>query len=194
MEPRTEAGEAEAPETSDAEAAVAGAEADAAEVAEPAGAALEVRLAELERANADLEDRLLRTRAEFENYRKRTARELAQTQDRASQEVVRRFLDVVDNFDRAMAAAEAHGVAEDHVAGWRLIHQQLYDVLRSLDVQPMAVIGEPFDPRFHEAVGEAPHAEVPAGHVAAEVQRGYMLGDAVVRIARVLVSRGPAEA
>lgn len=148
----------------------------------------------LQHAKVELDDRLLRLQAEFENYRKRNARERVQVHETATEEVTRAFLVVVDNVDRALASAVAQGLAEDHLTGWRLIHQQLYDVLRSLGVQPMAVVGESFDPRYHEALTHCPDAEIAAGHIVAEVERGYMVADRVLRIARVTVSSGPAAA
>lgn len=170
---------------------------DAPDEGEPAPADVTVPAAEwaaLQEEKAALEDRLLRLQAEFENYRKRMARERVQARVATTEEVTRRFLAVVDNFDRALAAAEEHQIGEDHLTGWRLIHQQLYDVLRSLGVEPMAVVGERFDPRFHDALSECPHGDVPAGHVAAEVERGYMIADKVLRTAKVTVSSGPIEA
>ncbi len=162
------------------------AEAEAAPVTVPAA-----EWAALQDERADLQDRLLRLQAEFDNYRKRVARDRVQAQETATEGVTRQFLAVVDNCDRALAAAVDHHVDEEHLAGWRLIHQQLYDVLRSLGVVPMAVVGEPFDPRYHDALTETPHEEVPAGHIVAEVERGYMVGDRVLRTAKVAVSSGP---
>jgi len=142
---------------------------------------------------AELFDRWVRLQAEFDNYRKRTARERLQARESAVEEVTMGFLAVVDNFDRALAAAADAGIPDEHMAGWNMIHQQLYTVLASLQVKPMQVYGELFDPNFHEAVTQIPHPDVPAGHVAAEVERGYMIGDRVLRPAKVAVSTGAAD-
>lgn len=145
-------------------------------------------------ALAEIEDLHLRLQAEFENFRKRTARDRGQIRATATEEVTRSFLSIVDNFDRALAAARDQGLDEDHLSGWRLIHQQLYDVLGGLQVTPMDVLGQPFNPTYHEAVAHMPSEDVAEGHVATEVGRGYMIGDRVLRIARVTVSSGPAAA
>lgn len=148
---------------------------------------------QLQQEKRELEDRWLRLQAEFDNFRKRTARERLHTRTGAVDDVTRAFLPVVDNVDRALAAATDQGMDEQHLAGWQLIHQQLYDVLRSFGVEPMAVVGQPFDPRYHDALTETPHDAIPAGQVAVEVERGYMAGDRVLRTAKVAVSRGPAD-
>ena len=151
-------------------------------------------LAALRQEVDEAKDRALRLQAEFENYRKRTVRERSQARDGATEDVTRAFLAAVDNCDRAVAAAMDHGVDEEHLAGWQLIHQQLYDVLRTFGVEPMAVIGQPFDPQYHDALAEIHDDAIPPGHVAAEVERGYMIGGRVLRTAKVTVCRGPADA
>jgi molecular chaperone GrpE len=145
--------------------------------------------AELAAAN----DRALRLQAEMQNLRNRTSRELADERRYAALPVLRELLPVVDNIERAIEAAEKAGEAENLLAGFRLVRQQLMTVLSRNECQPIMPEGEPFDPNFHEAILQQPSAEVPAGHVMQVTQIGYKLHDRVVRPAQVIVSSGPPE-
>jgi molecular chaperone GrpE len=126
-----------------------------------------------------------RTQAEFENYRKRAARDAAQAGERAKANLIRELLPVVDNLERALATANPE---EDHLAeGVRLVHVELVNTLERNGIQAFDPAGEPFDPTFHEALSTRP-GENGAGVVLDVVEKGYKLGDAVIRPARVIVS------
>lgn len=140
---------------------------------------------ENEKLLAIKEDKLLRLAAEFENYKKRTRREWDLHQKNANAELLSDMLGVLDDFDRAFAASEDTG---DHFhSGIRMIFSQLMDVLRKAGLSEIEAAGVPFDPQFHEAMGEAESDEDDPGNVLHVVQKGYMLGGQLLRPARVIV-------
>jgi molecular chaperone GrpE len=162
---------------------------------EPREQSLEQALAEegkpdLAAELASANDRMLRLQAEMQNLRNRTAREIADERRYAALPILRELLPVVDNIDRAIEAAEKAGEAENLLAGFRLVRQQLATILAQHQCEPIEADGEPFDPNFHEAIQQQPSADVPAGHVLMVVQEGYKLHDRVVRPAQVIVSAG----
>jgi molecular chaperone GrpE len=136
-------------------------------------------------------DRMLRLQAEMQNLRSRTAREIADERRYAALPILRELLPVVDNIDRAIDAADKAGEAENLLAGFRLVRQQLAAILAQHHCEPIEADGQPFDPHLHEAILQQPSAEVPAGHVMMVTQPGYKLHDRVVRPAQVIVSSGP---
>ena len=144
---------------------------------------------ELKRSKQDIQtkdDRLLRLAAEFENYKKRTRREWELLQKQANADLIKEIIGGIDNFDRAFANP---GGAENQVQdGIRLIHAGLMDVLKKAGLIEIEALGQKFDPRYHEAVGEV-ESDIEEGHVAQVIVRGYILNDQVIRPARVLVSR-----
>jgi molecular chaperone GrpE len=171
-----------------------------AEEALPAGPAAEAALPEaappglcddLERLQQERDqyyDRLLRQAAEFENYRKRVERERREQAEYAATDVLRSLLPLVDGMERALAAP-APAEAEPYRKGVEIIHRQMLDVLRRHGVTPIEAVGQPFDPHRHEAVlhEESPgHAD---GEVIEELQRGYRLGDRLLRPAMVKVAK-----
>ena len=130
-------------------------------------------------------DMAKRTQAELENFRKRAARDAAQAGQRAKASFVRELLPVVDNLERALATANPE---EDHLAeGVRLVHTELVSTLERNGVTAFDPAGEKFDPNVHEALSTRP-GENGAGMVLDVVEKGYRLGDAVIRPARVVVS------
>jgi molecular chaperone GrpE len=130
-------------------------------------------------------DMAKRTQAEFENYRKRAARDAAQAGERAKSNLIRELLPVVDNLERALRTANPE---EDHLAeGVRLVHAELVSTLERNGVKAFDPAGEPFDPTFHEALSTR-EGENGSGVVLDVVEKGYKLGDAVIRPARVVVS------
>ncbi|HUX44958.1 MAG TPA: nucleotide exchange factor GrpE [Terracidiphilus sp.] len=133
-------------------------------------------------------DRLARLQAEFENARKRTERERAEFRDYAVGTVVEQFLPVVDNFELAL---KAKGSAEQLRAGVELIVKQMDEILRQLQVQPVAAMGQEFDPRHHEALGTVERDDLPDQHVAEEVRRGYKLRERLLRPALVRIASNP---
>jgi molecular chaperone GrpE len=155
---------------------------------------LEAGLAESQREVQDLKDRLQRLAADFSNYQKRMQRRLEEEKREAVREFLRDLLPVIDNFERALAAADEGGDPASFHQGVRLVHDQLIEALARHGVEPIDAAGRRFDPEHHEAVAHVPSEEHPSGHVIDEVQRGYRHGDRTLRPSRVAVSRGPAEA
>jgi molecular chaperone GrpE len=126
-----------------------------------------------------------RTQAELENFRKRAAREAAMAGERAKANLVRELLPVVDNLERALATANPE---EDHLAeGVRLVHVELVNTLERNGIKAFDPAGEPFDPTVHEAISMREGANG-SGLVLDVVEKGYRLGDNVIRPARVVVS------
>jgi molecular chaperone GrpE len=135
-----------------------------------------------------LVDRLARLQAEFENARKRAERERVEFRDYATGAVVEQFLPVLDNFALALSA---DGSAEQLRSGVQLIVKQMEDVLKQLQVLPVPTVGEPFDPRVHEALGTVERDDMPDHSVAEEIRRGYKLREKLLRPAMVRISSNP---
>lgn len=132
-----------------------------------------------------------RTKADFENYRKRAAREAAVAQERGVAKLAKELLPAVDNLDRALQAAETHGngEAEDQLAsGVKLVHADVIAALARVGIEPFSPEGEPFDPQHHEAIAQAPIEGAESGTIVEVYQRGYRLGETVLRPARVVVA------
>jgi molecular chaperone GrpE len=129
-----------------------------------------------------------RTKADFENYRKRAAREAGAAQERGVVRLAKELLPAVDNLDRALEAVEGSSNGADLLAGIKLVHAEVLAALARVGVEPFDPAGEAFDPSCHEAVAQQPVEGAPAGTVAEVYQRGYRLGDTVIRPARVLVA------
>jgi molecular chaperone GrpE len=146
-------------------------------------------LSQTQKEAKDLFDRLARVSADFDNFKKRQAREKQDAIKFANESVIKEMLPVLDNLQRALAAA---GDGGSFVEGVRLVCKQFEDVLGKFGVTGFDSLGEPFDPAKHEAVGARNDATVPAQHVCEEYQRGYMLHDRLLRPALVIVSSGPA--
>jgi molecular chaperone GrpE len=144
-------------------------------------------LDELRREKEALQDRLLRTAAEFDNYRKRVDRERRDLADYTAADVVSEMLPIVDNLERALAAASE---ADPLRKGVELIHKQMLDLLRKRGVKAIEALGADFDPNFHQAVIHEPTSEHREGEVIEELQRGYLLGDRLLRPAMVKVAKG----
>lgn len=152
----------------------------------------EIDVAALQQDRDETYDRLLRMTAEFENYRKRTDRERRDLSDFLTMDVVRDLLPVVDDLERAMAAPGALDTNPELAAyhqGITLIHRQLLDQLRKRNVEPLEVVGQPFDPEWHEAVANEPAQDRPDGEILAEFRRGYRIGSRLLRPAMVKVAK-----
>lgn len=139
-----------------------------------------------------LKDQILRARAEFDNYRKRMARQAEQIRKTAAERLLLALLPVVDNLERALDHAE--GAATGLGEGVQMVLRQLSEVLSQQGVDPIPAMGEPFDPNVHEAVMRTHSEQYAEGLVAQEFQRGYRIGDYVLRPSKVVVSAGPPEA
>ena len=145
-------------------------------------------LQELRQERDALQDRLLRTAAEFDNYRKRMDRERADLAAYAATDVLLEMLPIIDNFERALQTATGPDV-EGFRKGIELIHKQMMDVLKKRGVKPIEAVGADFDPNFHQAVIHESSADHREGEVIQELQRGYMLGDRLLRPAMVKVAK-----
>ena len=144
------------------------------------------RLQDAERDHEKAMDDLRRVAADFDNYRKRVAREQTQILARSGERVVAKLLPVLDDLERALDAAEHHEEVKV-LEGVRMTKDALAAVLASEGVEEIPADG-PFDPHVHEALMAQPAEEVEPGHVVHVVQRGYRIGDAVLRPARVVVA------
>ena len=151
-------------------------------------AAETVDVAALKAERDALQDRLLRTAAEFDNYRKRIDRERREQADSAATGFLTEILPVVDNLERALQAPSAPEAA-GYRAGVELIHRQLVDLLRKRGVTPFEALGTDFDPRIHQAVSQEASDAHRDGEVMEEMQRGYMLGERLLRPAMVKVAK-----
>ena len=148
----------------------------------------EDQLEALRREKEALQDRLLRTAAEFDNFRKRMERERADLAAYAAADVLLELLPIVDNFERALQAP-APPEAEAYRTGAELIHKQMLDLLRKRGVKPIEALGADFDPNFHQAVIHEESPEHREGEVIQELQKGYLLGDRLLRPAMVKVAK-----
>lgn len=149
---------------------------------------LQAEFDQLKKERDGLIDRLARLQAEFENARKRAEKEKADFKDFAIGSVVEQFLPVADNFELALKST---GSLEQLRAGVGLIVKQMDEILRGLQVQPVATVGEEFDPRHHEAMGSVERDDLPDQHVAEEIRRGYRLREKLLRPALVRVVSNP---
>lgn len=139
-------------------------------------------------------ERALRTTADLENYRRRAQREKEEVQKFGIERLLKDFLPVVDNLDRALQAARSSADFDSLRTGVDMTRKLFESALGRHGVKPFSAVGKPFDPHVHEAMQHVETAEVPAGHVAYEAQRGYMLHDRLMRPALVAVARAPAAA
>jgi molecular chaperone GrpE len=133
-------------------------------------------------------DRLARLQAEFDNARKRAVREQQDFREFAAADVIKNFLPILDSFERALKAG-GDSNSNDFRNGIELIYRQFQDALQKIGVQPIVSVGQPFDPRVHEAVEMVDTTEVPDHHVLDELQRGYKYKDRLLRPAMVRVAR-----
>ncbi len=147
---------------------------------------------------AELEEQKLLAMADLDNYRKRMARQFDEVIRNANEKLMGDFLDVLDNFERALQHSADGGEGEDNNAGafrkgTELIYNQMNDLLGKYNVRPIDALGKPFDPNHHEAMMQVESEEYDEGVVALEIGKGYMMGDRVLRFAKVGVSTGKPE-
>lgn len=135
---------------------------------------------------AEYKDGYLRALADFQNFKRRTDAERAETYQLAVGNIVKRYLPIMDDLERALAARPADLVWAD---GIELIYRKLATILENEGVKRIETDGQPFDPNFHEAVSQEGAEGVESGYIIAVVQHGYMLGDRVVRPAQVRVAK-----
>jgi molecular chaperone GrpE len=145
------------------------------------------RLAQMELRNNELNDKYLRLYSEFDNYRRRTAKERLDLMKSAGEDVFKLLLPVLDDFDRAMASMEKATEVAAVREGVVLIHQKLTKELGGRGLRPFDPKGEVFDPEVHEAVTQFPASDDMKGKVVDVLERGYTLNDKVIRFAKVVV-------
>jgi molecular chaperone GrpE len=167
--------------------------AEQSEAAAPPEAAADEALAAVAKERDTLKEQLLRAVADFDNYRKRIERERRELSDYAATDVLLELLPIIDNFERALQApgATAGKPAESEAfkKGVELIHKQMLDLLRKRGVTLIDALGADFDPNVHQAVIHEPSEEHREGEVMQELQRGYKLGDRLLRPAMVKVAK-----
>lgn len=150
---------------------------------------LRARIETLEKEKQDTYERLLRTAADLDNFRKRSRKDVEDARFKAREEVLREILPVMDNLERALQAAGDTGGPV--VEGIRLVLRQFQSALERFDVRPFVAVGEAFDPARHEAISQIEAPDRAPGTVAAEMQRGYTMGDRLLRPALVAVAKAP---
>jgi len=149
------------------------------------------KLAATERARDEYLDLARQVRADFENYQKRSQRDLATERRYAQEPLARDLLPALDNLDRALDAAAKAGDQAALAKGVEMVRSQLLDALRRHGVTRIEAQGQPFDPNKHEAVMQQPGADVPPQTVLQVLEQGYMIHERVLRPARVIVSAAP---
>lgn len=153
---------------------------------------LQTQVDSLAAERASLYDQLVRRQAEFENYRKRVERERSVLYQRGRDDVLLQFLPVVDNFERALESLESsEGDAEALRHGVELIHKQFKDALSKFGLEPVESVGQTFDPHLHEAVTTEPSDKHKENTIIEEFQRGYRIGNKLLRPAKVKVASSP---
>jgi molecular chaperone GrpE len=162
-------------------------EAQAEQPAEPEQDPLEAAQAEV----AKVRDQLLRTAADFDNFRKRSRREVSDAEQRGREDLLRELLPVFDNLERAASHAESATDVQSLADGIRMVMRQFTDALGRLGIQRIDAEGAVFDPVVMEAIQQLETTDHPAGTVAAQVQAGYRMGERLIRPAMVVVAKAP---
>lgn len=151
--------------------------------------AAEEQLAASREQQAALKDQLLRTAADFDNFRKRARREAEDAAAQGRESMLRDLLPVFDNLERATAHADKATDVQSFVSGITMVLKQFQDTLKRLGIERVVAVGQPFDPNLHEAIQQLATAEFAPGTVAAEVQGGYRFGEKLIRPAMVVVAK-----
>jgi molecular chaperone GrpE len=144
---------------------------------------------------ADLDrfrDLALRSQADFENYKKRSAREKEEAIKYANSSLLERLVGIIDNFELGLAAAKEQAADSPIYSGMVLVQKQLNDLLAENGLQPIEAEGKTFDPNLHEAIAHERSDQIPEGIVLCQARRGYRFKDRLLRPSRVVVSSGPA--
>lgn len=135
-------------------------------------------------------DRFLRVSAEFENYKKRSSREMEDFRKYANESLIKELLTVVDNLERAIESCDGDDIEENGIVkGVHMTHQEVLKILEKFHVQPIGAMGEPFDPAFHQAVMQEDSEDTTEPKVIKELQKGYMIHTRLLRPAMVVVSK-----
>ena len=136
----------------------------------------------------EMQDRLMRQMAEFDNFRKRTEKEKSQMYEIGAKDVIEKILPVVDNFERGLNAAKDSPQDDPFVQGMEMVYKQMMTALEGIGVKPIEEVGNEFDPEFHNAVMHVDDAELGENVVVEELQKGYLYRDSVVRYSMVKVA------
>lgn len=135
----------------------------------------------------ELEDKVKRQLAEFENFRKRTEKEKATMFEAGAKSVIEKILPVIDNFERGIASTKEEDKTNPHVEGMNMIYKQLMTELEKLEVKPIEAVGQEFNPDFHNAIMQVESDEYESGVIAQELLKGYTYRDSVIRHSMVAV-------
>ena len=149
---------------------------------------LEEKIEALEKEKNELFDKLLRLHAEFENFKKRTQKELERFKELANESIIKEILLVVDNFERALESVEKDKNVDSFIEGVKLIYKQLKETLKRFGVEEIEAEGKEFDPMVHEAIMQVEDEEKD-NIVVQEVQKGYKLKGKLIRPSKVIVSK-----
>lgn len=170
--------------------------ADAASAQGPAEPLSEQQLAELKETAAKASqyyEQLLRISADLDNYKKRAARERQEAIKFANESILEKLIPILDNFEMALAAANAPNTSVSSLqAGINMIQQQFKAALADAGLQEIDASGKPFDPNLHEAISQQETGEVPEGQVLQQIRKGYKLRERLLRPASVVVAKKPA--
>ncbi len=150
------------------------------------------KVAQVEEKYKRTHERLLRTAAELDNFRKRTRRDIDDAVARGRTEVLQEILPVLDSVDLALASANADGSADGIVEGLKMIRKQFFSSTERFKLSAIDSVGLAFDPNVHEAVAQVNSDEHPMGCVVEEMRKGYLLDSKLLRPSMVVVSKGPA--
>jgi molecular chaperone GrpE len=153
--------------------------------------AMRTRLQAMERELEEQRNLYLRTLADFQNYRRRQQDEMERGRLRLLESLMEELLPILDNFERALQAAEATRELDPLLEGVRLTERQIKALLARYDIHPIVAVGQPFDPNLHEAIQRIETDEYEDGIIIDEVERGYRIGERVLRPSRVIVARRP---
>ena len=135
-------------------------------------------------------DRLLRVSAEFENYKKRASREMDEFRKYSNQSLIKEMLSVVDNLELAINSTDGHKTIDKGLLdGLEMTHKEILKVFEKFKVKPISAKGQPFDPKFHEAVMQEETADFPENTVINELQKGYLIHDRLLRPSMVVVAK-----
>ena len=138
-------------------------------------------------------DRLLRQTADYDNYKKRAAREKLDATKYANESLLQKLIPVVDNFESALAASNTKNASADSLqTGVNMIYSQLKSALADAGLEEIDANHQAFDPNFHEAVSQQETADIPEGHVVQQLRKGYKLRDRLIRPATVVIAKKPA--
>lgn len=148
----------------------------------------EMKIQQLEQQVEEMNQRLIRVQADYDNFRRRTREEKEAAAKYRAQNLIEGLLPVLDNFDRALAVTTDNEETKSLIQGMEMVHRQLQDVLKNEGVEVIETVGQSFDPHLHQAVMQVQEEGYESNQIVAELQKGYKLKDRVVRPAMVQVN------